>query len=182
MVIRWRSAMCAGRCGESCNSDIPVYAHWLLFDCMAHLQPCMGCIDCGADCWDVVRPSDGAMKRGRSTGTPTKEEAARIVAIKELGLCMACESLRAIDMAGCDFDGVDFHHFKSGNIRRGHMFGVGLCTWHHRRHPIEGTTCRAMALLFGPSLLDGGKNFANVFGADDELLERQNKLLGGGYE
>lgn len=122
------------------------------------------------------------MKRGRSTSTPTKEEASRIVAVKELGLCMACESLRAVGLAGSDVEGVDFHHMKSGNIRRGHMFGVGLCTWHHRRHPFEGATCKEMVVLFGPSLLDGGKAFAAVFGSDDELLERQNKLLGVGDE
>lgn len=122
------------------------------------------------------------MKRGRSTGAPTKEEAARIVAVKEIGLCMACEVLRLAGLAGSDSEGVDFHHMKSGNIRRGHMFGVGLCTWHHRRYPFEGMTCKEMVVLFGPSLLDGGKAFAELFGTDEELLERQNQLLGDGNE
>jgi len=121
------------------------------------------------------------MRRGRSTGAPTKAEADRIVAIKELGLCMACESLRLAGLAGSDVEGVDFHHFKSGNIRRGHMFGVGLCPWHHRRYPLDGVTCKEMVVLFGPSLLDGGKAFAEVFGNDEELLKRQNQLLGDGY-
>lgn len=95
---------------------------------------------------------------------------------------MACEVLRRAGLAGSDAEGVDFHHLKSGNIRRGHMFGVGLCTWHHRRYPFEGMTCKQMVILFGPSLLDGGKAFAGVFGNDEELLERQNQLLGEGDE
>lgn len=103
-------------------------------------------------------------------------------AIKELGRCMACESLRAVGLAGCDIEGVDVHHTKSGNMRRGHMYTVGLCLFHHRRHPFEGTTCKEMVVLFGPSLLDGGKAFAEVFGSDEELLDRQNQLLGDGYE
>lgn len=122
------------------------------------------------------------MKQGRSTSTPTKAEAARIVAVKELGICMACEVLRGVGLSGSDAEGVDFHHLKSGNIRRGHMFGVGLCTWHHRRYPFEAMTCKQMVILFGPSLLDGGKAFAGVFGNDEELLERQNQLLGEGDE
>lgn len=122
------------------------------------------------------------MKKGRSTGMPTRDEAARIVAVKELGACMACEVLRGVGLSGSDVEGVDYHHMKSGNIRRGHMFGVGLCTWHHRRYPFEGMTCKEMVVLFGPSLLDGGKAFAGVFGNDEELLERQNQLLGEGDE
>lgn len=120
------------------------------------------------------------MKPGRSTGTPTKAEAARIVAVKDLGLCMACEVLRSAGLSGSDAEGVDYHHMKSGNIRRGHIFGVGLCTWHHRRYPFEGTTCKGMVVLFGPSLLDGGKAFAAAFGTDEELLQRQNDWLGEG--
>lgn len=109
-------------------------------------------------------------------------ESARMSAIKDLGRCMACESLRAVGLSGCDGEGVDVHHVKSGNMRRGHMYTLGLCIWHHRRYPFEGNTCKEMVVLFGPSLLDGGKAFAEVFGSDEELLDRQNQLLGDGYE
>lgn len=116
-----------------------------------------------------------------STGKPTKEEAARIVACKE-GPCMACEVLRATGLSGCDMEGCDYHHIKSGNIRRGHMYGVGLDSWHHRGIPFDGMSAKQMRVLFGPSLMDGGKKFAAVFGTDEELLQRQNDWLGVGND
>lgn len=118
------------------------------------------------------------MKKGRSTSAPNKEEAARIVAVKELGACMACEVLAENINDRCDGGGVDYHHLKSGNIRRGHMFGFGLCVWHHRGHPLYGNTAKHMRNLYGPSLMDGGKRFSMTYGTDDELLARQNQLLG----
>lgn len=119
------------------------------------------------------------MRKGRSTSKPTKEEEAYIVAVKIAGACMACESLRAIGMSGCDMDGVDFHHLLSGGRRRGHMFGLGLCQHHHRAVPLEGVTPKQMRVLFGPSLMDGSKRFAQVFGDDEALLERQRVYLEG---
>lgn len=119
------------------------------------------------------------MRKGRSTSKPTKAEEAYIVAVKSAGACMACESLRSIGMSGCDMDGVDFHHLLSGGRRRGHMFGVGLDTWHHRGVPLEGVTAKQMRILFGPSLMDGSKAFAAVFGTDDELRDRQRRYLEG---
>lgn len=96
---------------------------------------------------------------------------------------MACEVLRARDgVMGCDGDGCDYHHMKSGNIRRGHMFGVGLCAYHHRGHPIDCLNSRQMRGFFGPSLMDGGKKFAAVFGTDEELLQRENDWLGEGND
>lgn len=120
------------------------------------------------------------MKRGRSTGRPTKEEAAWIVACKE-GPCMACESWHAQGNAPNGWSplyGCDFHHLKSGNIRRGHLFGIGLCAWHHRGVPDFGFTPTEMRKLAGPSLMDGGKTFAAAYGTDDELLAIQKRLLG----
>lgn len=118
------------------------------------------------------------MKRGRSTSKPTKAEEAYIVACKE-GPCMACEVLRSNGLSGCDMEWCDFHHMKSGNIRRGHMCGVGLDGWHHRGIPFDGLSAKEMRVLFGPSLMDGGKAFSAVFGSDDELLERQRRYLEG---
>lgn len=113
-----------------------------------------------------------------STTKPTKEEAAYIVAVKDAMLCMACEGLRAIDMGGCDMDGVEFHHLLQSGRRRGHMFGLGLCQHHHRAVPLEGITPKQMRVLFGPSLMDGSKKFAEVFGDDETLLRRQREILG----
>lgn len=117
------------------------------------------------------------MKRGRSTGTPTKEEAARIVACKE-GRCVACYALELDGGHGCDGEGCDYHHMKSGNIRRGHMFGIGLCAYHHRGHPLQGYTPKSMRLFFGPSLMDGSRAFHDYFGPDGELLILQREILG----
>ncbi len=93
---------------------------------------------------------------------------------------MACITLE--EWQRCDAEGVDYHHMKSGNIRRGHMFGVALCAYHHRGYPLSGVTQKQMREISGPSLMDGGKRFAAAFGTDSELLERQNQLLGEVYE
>lgn len=115
---------------------------------------------------------------GSSTGTPTKAEAARIVAAKE-GPCMACLRLAAEGLLlprevviGCDYN-----HAKSGNIRRGHMYGYALCTWHHRRHPREGVSMAGMRERYGPSLMDGSRLFHETYGTDDELIEQQTYVL-----
>lgn len=112
------------------------------------------------------------MKTGRSTCNPTKGEAARIVTAKE-GPCMACLS-RAMrgDMAWSFIvHGCDYHHTKSGNIRRGHMAGFALCTWHHRGHPVWSH--ERSRKTYGPSLMDGSKLFRDAYGTDDELIVLQ---------
>lgn len=111
------------------------------------------------------------MKRGRSTATPTKAEAARIEACKS-GPCVACE------MRGRPSYGGDYHHLLSGGIRRGHMFGVCLCAWHHRGVPDWGCTHEVMREAFGPSLAEGSKPFHATFGSDETLLAKQDELLG----
>ncbi len=121
------------------------------------------------------------MKRGRSTSKPDADEAARIVACKEGG-CVACLIWQESGQAPAGFVpacGCDYHHLKSGNIRRGHMFGVGLCGWHHRALPSYGMTPSEMRTEFGPSLMDGSRTFAQVYGGDEALLERQARELRG---
>jgi hypothetical protein len=71
---------------------------------------------------------------------------------------------------------------KSGNIRRGHMFGIGLCAYHHRRHCFEGLSSASMRNRYGPSLMDGSHRFHAAFGSDEELLQRQKNWLGEGHE
>jgi hypothetical protein len=111
------------------------------------------------------------VKRGRSTGKPTAEESAWIVAIKE-GRCVACY-LRAQFNDGCDA-----HHLLSGGRRRGHLFTIGLCAWHHRGVPDMHCTVKEMRELFGVSLMDGSKLFRDAYGTDDELLQLQKEVLG----
>ena len=119
------------------------------------------------------------MKRGLSTGKPTKAEAARIVAVKE-GPCIACSTLveRGLLAAWKAQGPCDYHHLKSGNVRRGHEFGIALCGWHHRGLVDFGCTHAEMRDHYGPSLMDGSRLFHETFGSDDELLARQNKILG----
>lgn len=105
-----------------------------------------------------------------STGTPTKAESARMDAIKN-GPCVCCE------MQGFSSHFPDIHHLLSGNKRRGHMFTIGLCPWHHRSVRVSSISEAVMTEKFGPSLANGSKPFHAAFGSDDELLAYQNRLL-----
>lgn len=122
------------------------------------------------------------MKRGLSTTTPTAAEAARIVACKE-GLCVACVIWGEMPGVPWNFmvhPGCDYHHLLSGGRRRGHMFGVGLCGWHHRGLVGFGCTHEEMRAHYGPSLAEGSKPFHATFGSDDQLIARQDQMLGLG--
>lgn len=91
-------------------------------------------------------------------------------AIKE-GTCVCCH------MRGLYAWRPEIHHLLSGNKRRGHMFTVGLCAWHHRGAKSFGRSNQD-ELVLGPSLANGSKPFhAAFFGSDDAMLEYQNKLL-----
>lgn len=120
------------------------------------------------------------MRKGRSTGKPTQAEAARIVAAKE-GPCIPCLSWSRLgNMPEEDVEiGGDYDHKKSGNVRRGHLAGFCSCGWHHRRIVPYGWTHAEMTKHYGPSLMDGSKLFASVYGSDDELIALQTEILGG---
>lgn len=111
-----------------------------------------------------------------STGKPTKREAEYIERCKT-GPCVACV-VRSRSEPFHPIYGCDFHHMKSGNVRRGHMFGVGLCVYHHRGHPIEPFSSRKMRAYFGPSLMDGSRLFHLTYGSDDDLIALQRELIG----
>lgn len=106
---------------------------------------------------------------------PTKAEADRMRRIKLLGVCMACRQ------KGYHTELVEIHHLnadgKAGQKRRGHLFTIGLCEWHHRGVIASGWTKAGMEQLLGPSLKDSRK-FRFWFGTDDELLATQDRLLG----
>lgn len=114
------------------------------------------------------------MKRGRSTGNQTKDEAKWIGATKRNG-CLCCMSL------GFDHDPdgpmVEAHHLLSGGIRIGHFWTVGLCAWHHRaRLIVAGWRHAAHREQLGPSLEEGSAVFHERFGTDEELLREQIAL------
>lgn len=104
-------------------------------------------------------------------------ESARVVAVKS-GRCLAC--LQLLDQGRITYvpEGCDYHHLLSGGRRRGHLFGIGLCAWHHRQVPDWGCTVPEMREVFGPSLMCGSKTFHAAFGSDAELLAKQDELLG----
>lgn len=110
------------------------------------------------------------MKRGRSTGKPTKAEAERMDKIKR-GPCVACHQ-RGI-ASWCP----EIHHLLSGGRRIGHMATVGLCEWHHRAVIAWGCTGAEMRDHYGPSLNEGSKTFHAEFGSDAVLLGYQDELL-----
>ena len=130
------------------------------------------------------------MKRGRSTTTPTREESERIEKCKARG-CIACRlwvehpdcppefRIRFTHYSDDGLDlAADYHHLLSGGIRRGHMYGVALCAWHHRGVLDWGSTGKHMQAFYGPSLARGSKAFHDTFGDDQALLDKQAEILG----
>lgn len=108
------------------------------------------------------------------TGKPAKRESEYIERCKT-GPCVACHVL---GYQWAQSGQNDFHHMKSGNIRRGHMFGVGLCIWHHRGHPVDGWDAGRTRGWLGPSLMDGSRLFHLTYGSDDDLIALQRELIG----
>ncbi len=102
-----------------------------------------------------------------------RAEQARFDAIKA-GPCIACQQ-RSIPSHT-----PEVHHLLSGGIRRGHMFTVGLCSWHHRGFVGgDGSWHKTFREMYGPSLAEGSKKFHAEFGDDETLLQQQNELLTG---
>lgn len=126
------------------------------------------------------------LRSSRSTTTPTREEADRIERCKS-GVCVACAIWADHPDSPPGFIGAwggDYHHLLSGGRRRGHMFGVCLCKWHHVGIIADdwhsfGMTHAEMRRHYGPSLMDGSKTFRDTYGSDDVLLAKQDELLGG---
>lgn len=111
------------------------------------------------------------------------------------GVCIAClcrvaAGLLPAKWAQVGHDGtpamywglLEYHHCKSGNLRRGHLFGFALCLWHHRGNqaPLpDGWTHRQLRDRYGPSLADGSALFRDTYGTDDELIDIQGHYLNG---
>lgn len=102
----------------------------------------------------------------------TKADIERRRAIHEGG-CMACIQ-RGIDMAGSGY--VQWHHLSG---RKHHDRTIGLCLFHHQGRPMYDYTMDQCRDYFGPSLFHESKAFHAEFGSDDELLDRQNRILDG---
>jgi hypothetical protein len=116
--------------------------------------------------------------RARGKKKPTKAESAHIVAAKE-GSCVPCvvrcaEGLLRVEAIAT---GCEYHHCKSGNLRRGHMHGFAACDWHHRGIPVEGLGEARTREIWGPALTDGSALFHRTYGSDDELIRLQVDML-----
>ena len=119
------------------------------------------------------------MRRGRSTGKPTKAEAERLDAIKEGG-CVIAYSLGLSDDENpmpCEI-----HHLttggKHGQKRLGHAATVGLNPWSHRGVPFNGWDKVKCQMLFGPSYALEPRRFREEW-PDDRLLQLQDEILTG---
>ena len=106
----------------------------------------------------------------RSLPNPTAEQARRMSDIAH-GNCMACRQMG-------EFNFPEVNHIVVANRRVSHDATYGLCSWHHRRVPLDGFTIWQMVARFGPSLLCGSRPFHAQFGSDAELLVMQNAALG----
>lgn len=114
------------------------------------------------------------MRQGRSTGTPTRSEAARFDAIREIGCVVA--RIRQVGMLPCEI-----HHLNLGGLagqrRRGHRYTIGLNSWSHRAQPLPGWTRGRCRKVLGPSLAEEPGQFREAFGGDEVLLETQDRLI-----
>jgi len=105
-----------------------------------------------------------------STPSPNQADKKRFELLHEIG-CVACS------MWGF-FSPCQIHHLLSGGIRRGHLYTIPLCPYHHVGQVDHGRNIRHMATLLGPSLALESKRFHLVFGSDDELLAKANEAIG----
>ena len=112
---------------------------------------------------------------------PNKRELEHMAACRE-GPCIPCLVQYRAGKIRDDqvFVGVTYDHKKSGDIRRGHLFGFGSCAWHHLRHPYGDKTIAQTREIWGPSLMDGSALFRRTYGTDDELIALQAEILEGG--
>ena len=72
----------------------------------------------------------------------------------------------------------EIHHQTKYGRQIGQDHSVCLCQWHHRGICVIGKTSREMAFEFGPSLAKQPRKFFDIYGANAEQLEFQNRLIG----
>jgi hypothetical protein len=110
----------------------------------------------------------------------TKAEQARFDRMKEICICVACYQRKL--HSGY----IQIHHLNIGGLagqkRRGHMYTISLCLWHHLGQLMYGYNKKDLREIYGPSLAEGSKPFHFWFGSDEELLATQNRLLAHEYD
>ena len=116
------------------------------------------------------------MKRGKSTGKPTKEEQRRLDAIHSMP-CIACSELFSV-LYQCS--PTEAHHLVDKGYRKhsgGHSATIPLCAWHHRGIIPEGFDKSHMEYLFGPSFALSKRRFVQCFGTERHLLAITDERL-----
>lgn len=106
-------------------------------------------------------------------GSFTEKQKRRLFLIKEIG-CVAC-----IEWFGAAGPGGDGHHAEDEDSGRAysHEAVICLCPWHHVAKPPSGYNSRSALAFYGPSRHGHAIAFAERFGNDQQLLEKQNVLL-----
>jgi hypothetical protein len=104
---------------------------------------------------------------------PTKHEAARMEAIREIG-CVIARHVQGVYVP------CEVHHLtvggKHGAPRRGHRYTVGLNPWSHRGYTLAGMFQHELEMLYGPSYVLEPRNFRTQY-PDEWLLRQQDELL-----
>lgn len=122
------------------------------------------------------RRSSEIVKRGKSTRSPTPEEAERMHRLSEMP-CIACE----VDGHGFVCGPTTIHHIVNKSYRKhsgGHMATLNLGVWHHLGRPLDGHNERQMRAIFGPSLELEKRAFNERYHGEQALLVIVNKRLG----
>jgi hypothetical protein len=92
--------------------------------------------------------------------------------------CLCCIQNAAGEQYLAPLFPVEIHHLNGGGHhgqkRRGDLFTIPLCSWHHRG---EGPA-KEYTEHFGPSWAKGSKPFRAEYGTDDELLAAANLMIG----
>lgn len=104
-----------------------------------------------------------------------EHRAIRFDAMGEIGCIVA-------RLRGHDKTYAERHHLLTTGLhgngkRRGDEFTIALNPWSHRGQPFGGLTVEQCEEMFGPSYASQAREFREMFGSDDELLEIQNAML-----
>jgi hypothetical protein len=100
----------------------------------------------------------------------TKADQRRFDQIQQIG-CVPCL------LRGLGHNPPDIHHIIDGGRRRGHSFTYGNCPYHHRGIVPFGHDEKKVKEIMGPSLAKNPKEYHEVFGSEEYLLEVQNMLI-----
>lgn len=129
------------------------------------------------------------MRRGRSTGNPTKAQAARHADIRAHGCIVAI--LRGVVSGNVERDDVmacAIHHLtvggKHGAKRRGHDFVLGLNDWSHQGRVLTeyGWDADECERRLGPSYALTPAAFRREIGSDAFLEWVQDCVLRGDFD